>query len=52
MLPVLQELAPHFSNESLLISVATGHTIEEAQMVLLAIKKPKLFMPFLIHQLA
>ena len=34
MLPVLQELAPHFSNESLLISVATGHTIEEAQMAL------------------
>ena len=34
VLPVLQELAPHFSNESLLISVATGHTIEEAQMAL------------------
>lgn len=34
MLPVLQELAPHFSNESLLISVATGHTIQEAQMAL------------------
>lgn len=34
VLPVLQELASHFSNESLLISVATGHTIQEAQMAL------------------
>ncbi|MEN2297107.1 pyrroline-5-carboxylate reductase, partial [Enterococcus faecalis] len=34
VLPVLQELAPHFSNECLLISVATGHTIQEAQMAL------------------
>ena len=27
-------ISPSFSNESLLISVATGHTIEEAQMAL------------------
>ncbi len=40
VLPVLQELAPHFSNESLLISAA-GHTIQEAQMAALAIKEAK-----------
>ena len=51
VLPVLQELAPHFSNESLLISVATGMPFKKHKW-LLAIKKPKLFMPFLIHQLA
>ncbi|MGH2220915.1 pyrroline-5-carboxylate reductase, partial [Enterococcus faecalis] len=34
VLPVLQELAPHFTNESLLYSVATVHTIQEAQKAL------------------
>lgn len=34
VLPILKELAPSFAKDSLLISVATGHTVKEAQSAL------------------